>query len=301
MKAFPPPPSSISFVQRIENLAASGLAKLLPAAFALSALVLPASAATNLVKNGSFENNPGPGATAFNDADYSIRGQLPDWTMPTNYGFMGLDSYTTATTNTYRNNCGIPGSPSSCWNGGPRSITLWGATPGWQNGNGFQGSPDGGFFWIADGNASYRGFLSQDITGLTVGAKYDLSFQYAHGQEACSACNGDTTQSWVVSFGDEPFRTNPVTVPSHGFIDWVTASRTFTATSVTQTLKFIADGGSGAPPMALLDGIILTAQDEPPTPGPAAATPGPLPLIGLGASFAWSGRLRKRINQGGKA
>ena len=300
MKAFPPPPSSISFVQRIENLAASGLAKLLPAAFALSALVLPASAATNLVKNGSFENNPGPGATEYNDANYSIKGQLPDWTM-SNYGFMGLDSYTTATTNTYINNCGIPGSTSPCWNGGPRSITLWGATPGWQNGNGFQGSPDGGFFWIADGNAAYRGILSQDITGLTVGAKYDLSFQYAHGQEACNGCDGVTTQSWVVSFGDEPFRTNPVTVPSHGFIDWVTASRTFTATSVTQTLKFIADGGRGAPPMALLDGIILTAQDEPPTPGPAAAAPGPLPLLGLGASFAWSRRLRKRINQGGKA
>jgi len=51
--------------------------------------------------------------------------------------------------------------------------------------------------------------------------------------------------------------------------------------------------------MALLDGINLIAQNEPPA--PPAATPGPLPLLGLGASFAWSGRLRKRINQGGKA
>lgn len=60
-------------------------------------------------------------------------------------------------------------------------------------------------------------------------------------------------------------------------------------------------GPIGGPLMALLDGIILTAQNQPPTPGPAAATPGPLPLLGLGASFAWSSRLRKRINLGSKA
>ena len=255
---------------------------------------MPASAATNLVKNGSFENNPGPGATEFNDANYSIRGQLPDWTMSNN-GFMGLDSYTTATTNTYINNCSIPGSPSSCENGTRRNITLWGATPGYQNGNGFQGSPDGGFFWIADSEPALRGSLSQNITGLTVGAKYDLSFQHASGQEVCGRCNGPTTQYWGVTFGDEPFSTNQLNVPSHGFIGWLTASHTFTATSVTQTLKFMSFG-NGNPPTALLDGIILTAQDEPPTPAPA-----PLPLLGLGASFALSRRLRKRINQGGKA
>jgi MYXO-CTERM domain-containing protein len=51
--------------------------------------------------------------------------------------------------------------------------------------------------------------------------------------------------------------------------------------------------------MALLDGKIRSAPNEPPA--PPAATPGPLPLIGLGASFAWSSRLRKRINLGSKA
>lgn len=236
-----------SFVSHIANWKNLSLASRLAPVIAVSALALPASA-QNLVVNGSFEDNPGPGATEFNDANYTIRGRLPGWTMNTgNVGFMGLDSYDTATTNTYRNNCSIPGSPASCWNGGPRSITIWGATPGWQNGNGFQGSPDGGFFWSADGNANYRGFLAQDITGLTVGAQYDLSFYHAHTQEACSGCNGQTIQSWVVSFGAETFRTDPVTVPSHGFVDWVNTSHTFTATAATQTLKFIHDGGNGSP------------------------------------------------------
>ena len=61
----------------------------------------------------------------------------------------------------------------------------------------------------------------------------------------------------------------------------------------------MAHGTNGLPPFLLFDGVRLTAQNEPPT--PPAPTPGPLPLLGLGASFAWSGRLRKRINQGGKA
>jgi MYXO-CTERM domain-containing protein len=58
-------------------------------------------------------------------------------------------------------------------------------------------------------------------------------------------------------------------------------------------------GPIGGPLMALLDGKIRSAPNEPPA--PPAATPGPLPLIGLGASFAWSSRLRKRINLGSKA
>jgi hypothetical protein len=263
-------------------------AKLLTPVLAFSAMVMPAQAATNLVQNGSFENNLGPGATEFNDANYTIRGKLPNWTMNTgNTGFMGLDSYATATTNTYITNCSIPGSPPSCSSGDVRSIRLWGATPGWQNGNGFQGSPDGGYFWIADGNATYRGFLAQEITGLTVGAKYDLSFYNAYTQEACSGCNGQTIQSWVVSFGDETFSTNSVTVPEHAFIDWVNTSHTFTATSVTQTLKFVAVS-NGSPPMALLDGVSLTQNP----------VPGPLPVAGVAAVLGFSRKLRRRIKLG---
>ncbi len=51
-------------------------------------------------------------------------------------------------------------------------------------------------------------------------------------------------------------------------------------------------------PAAPQHGVMLTVQNEPAV--PPAATPGPLQLLGLAASFAWSRRLRKRINQGVK-
>ncbi|MEI6111483.1 MAG: hypothetical protein WCP63_07390, partial [Cyanobium sp. ELA712] len=174
MKAFvPPSPSTISFAQRIDNLAASGLARVLPAAFALSALVMPASAGTNLVKNGGFEANGGPGATAYNPTPMV----LDDWTFSPNGRYAGIDTEAHAYTNT------------------TQQVKFWGASPGYQNGNGFSGSPDGGYFYAADGNATFRGNLSQDITGLKVGAKYDLTFYHAYGQEACPACNGATREA----------------------------------------------------------------------------------------------------------
>lgn len=261
--------NSPSSVQSSATQKVSRLAKLIAPAFALSALTVPVSAATNLVKNGGFESNGGPGATQYG----SYRITLDDWIMsPT--GFMGLDTYANANINT------------------SEPIQFWGAAPGYKNGNGFTGSPDGGYFWAADGHSGFRGTLEQEITGLTVGGKYDLSFYYAHGQEACGPCNGATRQAWQVYLGAEQYNTPFVDLPEHGFMGWFTATHTFTANATTEILQFWADGGTGAPPMALLDGVRLTAHNQPPTPAP-----GPLPIVGLGVSLAWSGRLRKRVKQ----
>ena len=271
-----------SLIVRLENLAAAGLAKVLPAAFALSALAMPASAATNLVNNGSFENNSGPGIVYGNTSGYYIGTTVPDWYFvkpSTNTPFAGVDNYAHARTNT------------------SQAAQFWGAAPGYQNGNGFSASPDGGYFWFVDGDVSYRVGLKQDITGLTVGEKYDLSFNYAYTQEIFRSENNN--QIWEVYFGDDYYNTGWTSVPGTGFVGWNTSTHTYTATSSTQTLQFWASGSNSLPPFALLDGVRLTAQNEPPA--PPAPTPGPLPLLGLGASFAWSGRLRKRINQGSKA
>jgi hypothetical protein len=175
-----------------------------------------------------------------------------------------------------------------------QAIQLWGAAPGYQNGNGFKDSPDGGYFWILDGDPTYVFGLKQDIHGLAIGEQYDLSFQYAFGQEACSGgwCMGATNQRWDIGFGSESYTTGGHVVPEHGFVGWFTSSHTFTATATMQTLQFWANGPGGQPPMALLDGVTLTAKNE-----PLAATPGPLPLLGFGVSLAWSSRLRKRIKQ----
>ena len=245
---------------------------------------MPASAATNLVKNGGFETNGGPGIVYGNPTGYFLDTTVADWYFqkpPSNEPFAGVDNYAHAMTNT------------------SQAILLWGARPGYQNGNGFSASPDTGYFWVADGAAQYRVGLKQDITGLTIGEKYDLSFYYAYTQEANPGVVGATNQVWDVAFGTDSYNTGWTYVPEHAFRGWYTSTHTFTASAATQTLQFMAYGPSGQPPMALLDGINLTAQNE--SPAPPAATPGPLPLLGLGASFAWSGRLRKRINLASKA
>jgi hypothetical protein len=258
-------------VRRSAHKTASRITKLLAPALALFALAMPASAATNLVKNGSFESNGGPGATEYG----TYRITLDDWFISPR-GFMGLDTEANAKTNV-----------------GPEPILLWGASPDYPSDNGFTGSPDGGYFWVADGHPGFRGYLQQDITGLTVGEIYDLSFYYAHAQEGCGPCNGDTRQAWHVYLGNDLLlQTDFIDVPPHGFKGWYKATQSFTASAITQTLQFWADGGNGAPPMALLDGVKVMAQNEPLTP-----TPGPLPLMGFGVSLAWSNRLRKRIKQ----
>jgi hypothetical protein len=60
--------------------------------------------------------------------------------------------------------------------------------------------------------------------------------------------------------------------PNHGFLGWYNGSNTFTATSTTQTLRFLAVGTPGVPPWLLLDNVQLTKNE----------VPGPLPFVGLG-------------------
>jgi hypothetical protein len=264
-------------VQRSTSSHGSGLAKILAPALALSALAMPASAATNLVKNGSFESNGGPGVVyVFIGGGYQQPTTLSDWyfNFPTNMPLAGVDTYAHSMTNT------------------SQAIQFWGASPGYQNGNGFKASPDGGYFWVVDGDPTFVVGLKQDIHGLAIGEQYDLSFQYAFGQEACPLCNGATNQRFDISFGSESYTTGGNLVPEHGFVGWLTSAHTFTATATMQTLQFWANGPVGQPPMAFLDGVTLTAKNE-----PLAATPGPLPLLGFGVSLAWSSRLRKRIKQ----
>ena len=101
-----------------------------------------------------------------------------------------------------------------------------------------------------------------------------------------------------VGFGRGNFSTGLTYLPEHGFRGWYNGAHIFTATAETQILRFAAVGPFAGPPIAPIIGLNLTSQNEPPV--PPAATPGPLQLLGLAASFAWSRRLRKRINQGVK-
>lgn len=154
-------------------------------------------------------------------------------------------------------------------------------------GNGLTNSPNGGNFVISDGAEELRTPLSQVISGLEINATYDLSFEYAGSQE--ENFSGPTVQHWNVLFGSESYDTPTMNVPNHGFLGWYTGSKTFTATSTTQTLRFLAVGTPAVPPWLMLDNVQLTKNE----------VPGPLPILGIGCAAAWSRKLRRRTQHSG--
>jgi hypothetical protein len=252
--------------------------KALFACVAAATLVMAgAASAADLVTNGGFESNTGTGQLGFNSS-------ATDWSVP-NPGIVGSPtgaSYTflfnpTATPTT---------SGTTADNGGATGIygnvQLWG--PGNGSANGLTLSPNGGAFVAADPDFQ-NGPISQSITGLTPGGKYELKFDWAGAQQF--TFTGATTEGWQVSLGSQTFNTGNIPNSSKGFTGWQSGDFIFTATGATETLSFLATGTGGAalPPFALLDGVSLTAVPEPAT--------WALMLVGVGALGAGL-RMRRR-------
>ena len=128
------------------------------------------------------------------------------------------------------------------------------------------GSPTGGTgnFVALDGDSSVGGggSISQTINGLTVGTTYQVTFTWGAGQ--LQSRSGATVQDVLVSLGGQSFATSSVNVASQGFSGWIQQTFTYTATSASETLSFLAQGSpTGLPPIVALDGISLTAVPEP--------------------------------------
>jgi hypothetical protein len=184
-----------------------------------------ASAAVNLVTNGSFEADNYGFKTGF-------QGNVTGWS-----GGGGLTFLAT------------PGSADDL----NQYLAIYGPFPAT--------SPDGGNFILADGDPDYRGAFLQDLTGLTVGKKYVVSFYQAAGQQA--GFTGPTTERWDVSFGGVTQASNTFSLPEGGVGLWELQKLTFTANAATQTLTFLASGTpGGAPPISLLDGISVAGVPE---------------------------------------
>jgi hypothetical protein len=150
------------------------------------------------------------------------------------------------------------------------AFKLWGPNDGSNNGL-TATSPAGGNFLAADGDSGYRAPITQMISGLVVGALYDLNFYYAGAQQ--NQRTGATTDAWQVSLGNQVQNTPTLNVASMGFSGWRSIDMMFTATSTQELLSFLAIGTpNGLPPMALLDGVSLTQVPE----------PGSLALLGIG-------------------
>jgi len=239
-------------------------AGLLALATLACAAVAPNAIASEFVSNGGFESTQVAGSNEFG-GDYPGH-EVNNWTTNGyNFLFQPGEADTVGATGSYGN------------------LKLWG--PGTGVANGLPAtSPQGGNFVAADPQF-ITDSIRQDITGLTVGATYDLSFYWAAAQQA--GFDGETTAGWNVSLGSELHTTGAAANANHGFVPWSLQHMTFTATSANETLSFLAIGGpSGSqPPFALLDGVSLTGG----VPEPAAWA-----LMILGFGFVGAAVRRRR-------
>jgi hypothetical protein len=124
-------------------------------------------------------------------------------------------------------------------------------------------SPDGGNF-IAQDSAFQDKAITQTISNLIVGQAYQVGFWWGAAQQ--STFTGATYDQWQVSLGAETHSTAQINLANHGFSGWTQTVLTFTATSASEVLSFLAVGGpAGVPPFALLDGVTMVAVPEPAT------------------------------------
>jgi hypothetical protein len=72
----------------------------------------------------------------------------------------------------------------------------------------FPAPPLGGNFVEADGNPYYENSFSYQLSGLTVGQTYSLSFYQAAGQQ--QGFYGDTTNQWIVGLGTAGFNVSSI-------------------------------------------------------------------------------------------
>ncbi len=135
-------------------------------------------------------------------------------------------------------------------------------------------SPDGGNFIALDGDSSFQGgkvgfdpgsTLTQQVTNLVAGTQYDVTFYWA-STRLINRINqpAATTERLDVKLGDQQFSTEKVTTPVGTFSGWMQQTFRYTATGASEALTFLSIGTpDGLPPVALLDGVSITAVPEP--------------------------------------
>jgi PEP-CTERM motif len=139
-----------------------------------------------------------------------------------------------------------------------------------------------------DGNRLLNTDFGQLINGLVAGQTYELSFYQAASQQQGQL--GPTTEQWQVSLGAQTQTSSLMNLPgppgaAPDFAPWNQQTLIFTASAASEMLTFLALG-TGAPPIALLDGVSLNA-----TPEPSCLLLIGAGLVGLAAVY----RRRKRV------
>jgi hypothetical protein len=206
----------------------------------------PARASSvNLVTNGNFSSVTQGTTSLIENNSYGAA--LTGWTTTSGYSFVLTSSQANA--GFYNGNTTSGGLYTG--SGTPNSISFYTVA----------GSPVGGNFVAQDSNY-LPGTLSQSISGLTVGDVYAVSFYQALAQQ--SGFTGATTAQWGVSLGSQSVTSPLMSNTSGGFSGWSYVTVYLTATATTESLGFSASG-TGAPPMALLDGVSVVDAPEPAT------------------------------------
>lgn len=288
-------------------------ARLLPilavSAFAGPALALPLSnggfvPSPNLLSGADAADSAGINAgTGVGNTVPSIY-TIPGWTVTDNPrnvgGWQNNLMYVVKDGNTFsKEGAGL----NAAQQNGRRNWTLFGTTG--QTVNSVDGS---GWYIASDGDPAYSGSLSQVLTGLTTGTTYDVTFWQAAGQFDCYLDNGTctdgtynqaTTNWWEVGFGSTVKSSQTISQLANAPVSsWQKQVLSFVASGPTAMLEFMANGTPGnQPPTALLSGVTVTPQNQPPNP-PTASVPAPLGVLGCGAAYGLSRRLRRRIGAG---
>jgi hypothetical protein len=227
------------------RLLVPGPMRSLTAGTALLSLVASSPAfatVTDFVQNGDF-------AGAAN-GELSFDTTVPDWTAlayPQSYVFI-WDAGTADTT-------GAQG----VFKGGPTNpVKLWGPGDGSSNGLTASGAI------IGSSPAFHDGPIWQTLSGLTAGKPVVVTFDYAGAQQF--GFSGPSQEGWAVSLGSQTQDTALVSISSHGFSGWQSVSFTFTPTSSSEILKFMAIGSThDDQPFALLSGVSVDPIPEPST------------------------------------
>lgn len=142
-----------------------------------------------------------------------------------------------------------------------------------------------GSFIGLDGQPGLHFGVSQDLTGLTPGAKYTVSFSWGATQEMSR--EGATTEYLTVSLGGQSFNTPTQSIATQGWTGWLSQSYTFLANSANETLSFLSIGTpANLPPFAVLAGVSMT-KDVPEPPVLAMFGGG---LLGLGLLIVFARR-----------
>jgi hypothetical protein len=247
------------------------------------ALAASAAIGGNLVQNGGFELSSYP----YDDTEYYWSNGptgVADWTAYS-FGYEG-----------YQLGAWFPATRGTGFYNVPTSYEDFSTVAGNYVAPGAsQTDPAGGYFLLLDGEPPWLSGIYQNITGLTVGDKYELTFYWgatdlvpdtqAFSEDLAYTLGGDLEYNQPLTAPN--YVTQTISEPVYGFSGWLKVSQMFTATATSEFLEFAAEGGPyGAPSSSLIDGVSLTYVPEPST--------WALMILGVGAVGGLARRRRMR-------